>query len=301
MQWTGWLIRSAYHVMGLLLDGLDRTSDEAVLAAATLKDLAEDLGAEGDELARELLLEVQGLLLARLRTCQLPTTPDLYSVTEAAAVLDRWVSALDDVHTEAARLLWPYLEDVHSVLGRSRVQQLRRTNVVQDQTSQEMREGTIQQLRQLLADVETGTLDLREVSVTRRGTLETVTLQGAARVEPGRTAEGPPAGLHAAVLRRVSAAVAWPVATRARARPRHAGRRAPGRLEQGQHVRAQQAPTPRVRRDLRRRQAQQQRHLLHREHLFSGPAQLPVDRLAQPRGQVGGQVGHARAPSGRVS
>lgn len=90
LQWTGWLIRYAHHVLGLLHDGLDRTSDEAVLAAATLKDLAEDLGAGGDDLARELLLDVQGLLLARLRTCQLPTTPDLYSVTEAAAVLDRW-------------------------------------------------------------------------------------------------------------------------------------------------------------------------------------------------------------------
>lgn len=177
-QWTGWLIRYAYHVMGLLHDGLDRTSDEAVLAAATLKDLAEDLGAGGDDLARELLLEIQGLLLARLRTCQLPTTPDLYSATEAAAVFDRWVPALDDVHTEAARLLRAYLEDVHSVLGRSRVQQLRRTNVVQDQTPEALRESTIQHLRQLLADVETGTLDLREVSVTRRGTLETVTLQG---------------------------------------------------------------------------------------------------------------------------
>lgn len=178
LQWTGWLIRYAHHVLGLLHDGLDRTSDEAVLAAATLKDLAEDLNAADDELARELLLDVQGLLLARLRTCQLPTTPDLYSVTEAAAVLDRWVSAGDDVHTEAARLLRAYLEDVHSVLGRARVQQIRRTNIVQDQTPQEMREATILQLRQLLADVETGTLDLREVSVTRRGTLETVTLQG---------------------------------------------------------------------------------------------------------------------------
>lgn len=178
LQWTGWLIRYAYHVLGLLHDGLERTSDEAVLAAATLKDLAEDLSLQDDAQVRELLLEVQGLLLARLRSCQLPTTPDLYSVTEATAVLDRWESAGDDVHTDAARILSDYLDDVNKVLKRSAVKHLRRSNVIQDQTPEALRDDTIRQLRQLLDDVETGTLDLREVSVTRRGALETITLQG---------------------------------------------------------------------------------------------------------------------------
>lgn len=110
-----------------------------------------------------------------------PQNPTLRSITTAMPG-----SAGDDVHTEAARLLRAYLEDVHSVLGRSRVQQLRRTNVVQDQTPEALRESTIQHLRQLLADVETGALDLREVSVTRRGTLETVTLQGRRTVGAGQ-------------------------------------------------------------------------------------------------------------------
>ncbi|WP_156373041.1 hypothetical protein [Deinococcus sp. Leaf326] len=65
---------------GLLHDGLDRTSDEAVLVAATLKDLAEEIGfKKNGEESKALLLDAQEQLIARMRACQLPTSADLYS------------------------------------------------------------------------------------------------------------------------------------------------------------------------------------------------------------------------------
>ena len=71
LLWVGWLIRYAHHIASLLHDGLDRLSDEAVLAAATLKDLAEDLGVRKDmDEVTVLLLEAQEQLLARMRACQ---------------------------------------------------------------------------------------------------------------------------------------------------------------------------------------------------------------------------------------
>lgn len=179
LQWVGWLIRYAHHVTSLLHDGLDRLSDEAVLAAATLKDLAEEISFKKDEEEpRALLLDAQERLIARMRACQLPTSADLYSAPEAVTVLDRWEPEVQDAHTEASVVMDFYLEDVGGVVERLKVEHVRRSPAVEVQTSEEMQAATIMQLRALLAQLETGAFAVREVRTTQRGWLEEIVIQG---------------------------------------------------------------------------------------------------------------------------
>ncbi|AFD27767.1 hypothetical protein [Deinococcus gobiensis] len=179
MLWVGWLIRYAHHMVSLLHDGLDRLSDEAVLAAATLKDLAEDLGVKNDtDEATMLLLEAQEQLLARMRACHLPTHPDVYSAADAATVLDRWEPELQTVKTHTAHILQMYLDDVRGVLKRLKVEHVRRSPAVDVQTPEEVQAATITQLRALLAQLEAGAFAVREVRTTQRGWLEEIVIQG---------------------------------------------------------------------------------------------------------------------------
>lgn len=179
LQWMGWLIRYAHHVTSLLHDGLGRLSDEAVLAAATLKDLAEEISFKKDEEEpRVLLLDAQERLIARMRACQLPTSADLYSAAEAASVLDRWEPEVQDAHTEMSVVMDFYLEDVRGVVERLRVEHVRRGPAVEVQTPEEVQAATITQLRALLAQLEAGTFSVREVRTTQRGWLEEIVIQG---------------------------------------------------------------------------------------------------------------------------
>ena len=179
----GWLIRCGYYVTGLLHDGPDRLSDEAVLAVATLKEFGEELRYKDDaNEMKVLLLEVQAQLIARLRLCHLPTSADMYTAEEAASVMSRWETESRNAYTHAARVVRDYLEDVRDVLQRLKVEHVRRTPAVEVQTPEEVQAATITQLRALLAQLEAGAFAVREVRTTQRGWLEEIVIQG--RREP---------------------------------------------------------------------------------------------------------------------
>ncbi|GGS44823.1 hypothetical protein [Deinococcus knuensis] len=190
--YLGWFVRMGHHVASLIDEHTGRTDDAAVLAAALLLDVEAERSSQADHPEGLALLdEVQALLLKTLRQYSLPTGALLYDADEAAMVLEEWEPRIKGLHGNGFMSLVNYLDAVttrYKELGKERVRRVTPTLLV-EVSEVEMQADVAAQLRALAADVEGGTLNVREIRTGRRGSFVEVLIKGrVARGVPGEAA-----------------------------------------------------------------------------------------------------------------